>query len=135
MASRIEFTVSVGDANYSLSQLFRTLEQRKVKFEAISETSDGDCTALRFVASRTGTATAALRRSDLEFSSKKVLVLKTAGDPGALDFIRAVLISRSVDVGYMYSGRAADGSSTLVVGVSDVPKAERVVSGMGQYSD
>ena len=135
MASRIEFTVLLGDEHVSLSKLFRTLERKNVKVEAISETDIGDCFALRFVASRTSTAKAALRRSDLEFSSKKVLVLKTAGDPGALHFIRAVLISRCGAVNYLYSGRAADGSSTLVVGVGDVPKAERAVSGMRRYSD
>ena len=135
MASRIEFEVLVGDDHYSLSNLFLTLERKNVKVEAMSQTNAEVCTALRFVASVPNSARAALRRSGLEFTSQKVLVVRTAGDPGAINFVRAVLISRRVEVSYMYSGRAKDGSSTLVVGVGDVRKAERVVSGMRKYSD
>lgn len=133
MATRIEFTVWLTDEHHSLSKLFLTLEQKNVIVEAMSQTNAEGCTALRFVASVPNSARAAFRRSELEFTSRKVLVVRTAGDPGAINFVRAVLISRCGEVNYMYSGRAADGSSTLVVGVSDVPKAERVVSGMRKY--
>lgn len=135
MASRVEFTVLLGNEPSPFLKLFAALEREDVKIDALSQTQMDGSTSLRFVASPTTSAKRVLHRSDLEFTSRKVLVVKTAGDPGALHIAQLMLFSRHVDVNYMYSGSAGDRTRTIVVGVSDVTKAERVVSGMRQYSD
>lgn len=135
MASRVEFTVLLGNEPSPFLKLFAALEREDVKIDAISQTKDGDCPVLRFVATRTTTAKKVLRRSGLEFTSRRVLVVNTAGDSGALHMAEMLLVSRNVEVNYMYSGSAGDRTRTIVVGVNDVTKAERVVSGMRHYSD
>lgn len=135
MVSRIEFKVVMEDKQAAFANVFGDMEKAKVKIEAMSQSDAASCTHFRFVASPTNTARAVLRKRGAAFSTRRVLVVRTGGHPYAMAFTRSVLASRNVEVEYMYSGRATDRTSTLVLGVSDVERAEHAVSGMMETSD
>lgn len=135
MASRIEFKVVMENEYRPFANVFRDMEKANVKIEAISQSDVADCTHFRFVASPTNTARAVLRREGAQFSTRRVLVVRTGRHPHAVAFTKLLLGSRNVEVDYMYSGRVGDRTSTLVVGVSDMERAEHAVSGMMKTSD
>jgi hypothetical protein len=111
-----------------LARIAALLARAKVNIEAISVVDSTEAGVVRLVTSSSAKAAAALKRAGMSVIQQPVLVVKLPNEPGALGDAAAKLAGAKINIEFVYGSAAARGAmSTIVMGVSDVALAARVL--------
>jgi len=128
MARATQLSVYLPNRPGELAKITAALQRAKVNIQAISVADHADGCLVRLVASPTAAAKRALTRAKCNVLAQPVLVLKLADAPGELRNVAAKLAKAKINISYVYGSGAGGGKPSLVVlGVSDVAKAARLV--------
>ena len=127
MARATQFCVGLENKPGVLAKLCGSLKRAKVNIEAISVADNADCCFVRLVASPTAAARRALTRGRYNFCTQRVLTLHAVNEPGQLERIAARLARAKVNIDYVYATGAKGADSLVVLGVSDLNRAARVL--------
>jgi hypothetical protein len=110
----------------ALAKVTAALRAKKVNVEAISVVDNADAGIVRIVPSSPGAAKKALAKFGV--STQPVLLLRLADKVGQLERVAARLARAKVNINYVYGSAAGAGRpSTVVLGVSDLAKAAKLV--------
>ena len=124
MAKATQFCVGLDNKPGTLARLCAALRRAKVNIEAITVADNAECSWVRLVAAPAAAAKAALTKGRFNFCTQRVLALSVANRPGELARIAAKLARARVNINYVYGSNAKVPSSTLVLSVSDLDRAE-----------
>jgi len=128
VGEQIQFSVSLPNKPGMLAHLCQALAAKGVNLRAISVAEATDHSVVRFVAQAPARARACLQAEGFSFSEMPVLVLTMPDRPGALGQAAARLAAAHVNIHFVYSGATgAKGKAAVVLGVSDIPKAQTLL--------
>ncbi len=123
MPKAVQFTVGLDNTAGTLAALCARLRRARVNIEAISVVDNADCGWVRLIATPAARARAALARARYTVCARLVITVPLENRPGELEALAARLARAGVDIRYVYGSTPRGGSSTLVLGVSDVDAA------------
>jgi hypothetical protein len=110
-----------------LAKVGAALARAEVNIKAISVVDSTEVGIVRAVVSSAAKARAALKKAGLSVVQSPVLVVTLPNEPGALAGAAKKLAAAKVNIEYAYGSAAKAGkASTIVLGVSDVARAEKV---------
>ncbi len=127
MARATQFCVGLDNKPGTLAKLCGALKRAKVNVEAITVADNAECCWVRFVGSPAEGARKALTRGRFNFCTQRVLRLKVANKPGELERIASKLARAGVNINYVYGSNAEGASSTLVLSVSNLARAAKLL--------
>lgn len=127
-----EFEISVAGPTKNLLDAIGVLSSQLVNLETVATAKVGDKYVVRFITGNDDECRSAFLKADLPFNERKVLVLDVYNRPG--QWLRAArcLIEGGVELEGSYLLGQKDDRLRFVFGVSDYPKAKRIV---GQITD
>lgn len=129
MARATQFCVGLCNKPGTLATLCGALRRAKVNIDAISVADNLDGAWVRLVATPVAAARAALTKGRFDFCTQRVLAVKVTNRPGELERIATKLAKAGVNVNYVYGSNAADSVSTLVLSVSNLDRAAKLLAG------
>ena len=129
MAKVTQLCVGLDNKPGALAKLCGRLIRAKVNILAVSVVDSTDCCWVRFVASPTAAAKAALKKAGYEVCTQRVLRLTVPHKPGVLEGVASKLAKKGVNINYVYGSNAKGPESTLVVSVDDLEKGAKAVGG------
>ncbi len=127
MAKATQFCVGLDNKPGTLAKVCGALKRAKANIEAITVADNAECCWVRVVASPTAAVKKALARGRFNFCSQRVLQLRVANKPGELERIAATLAKAGININYVYGSNAEGASSTLVLSVSDLDRADKLL--------
>jgi len=127
MAKATQFCICLPNKIGVLAKLCGVLKRAKVNIEAISVADNADCCCARLIASPTRAAKAALTKAKHHFCTQQVLTVTAPNKPGQLERIAARLAKARVNINYVYGSTGAGESGKIVLAVSNVSRAAKVV--------
>lgn len=127
-----EFEISVAGPTKNLLDAIGVLSSQLVNLETVATAKVGDKYVVRFITGNDDECRSAFLKADLPFNERKVLVLDVYNRPG--QWLRAArcLIEGGVELEGSYLLGQKDDRLRFVFGVSDYPKAKKIV---GQITD
>lgn len=128
MPKAVQFTVALDNTAGTLAQLCARLRKAGVNIRAISVNDNTDCGWVRLIATPPDKARRALEKARYTVCAGQVLTVAAANKPGSLERIASKLARAGVNVNYVYGSTPDGGQSTLVLGVSNLNKAERALA-------
>lgn len=124
-----QFCVALENKPGELAKLCATLRKAGVNLLGVSIIESTEAGWVRLCAQPEAKARAALKDRGYTFSSRKVLVLRPVNQPGELEKIARMLARAGVNINYLYGTSGIASSSTMVLNVSDVDAARKVLEG------
>ena len=119
-----QFCVSLDNKLGALAKMSADLHKAGVNLLGLSIVESTDAGWVRLCAQPGPKAKAALKDKGYHFTTQKVLVLRPVNQPGELEKIARKLAKAGVNINYLYCTSGIASSSTLVLNVSDVDKAQ-----------
>jgi hypothetical protein len=110
-----ELTIMTPNKPGKLFQVVRTLAQAKVNLQALDSSSGYDLNLVRLVASDPEKARLALEKLGYQITESHVLGVTVIDQPGQLAKLTSAIGKAKVNIDYMYSTAATEGSDALVV--------------------
>lgn len=127
MAKATELKVRVPDRPGVLGEITTALAKRSVNLRAVNAWVEGDEGVIRLVAEPSVDARKELNVLGLDVTELDVVALELPDRPGALAEKATALGNAGVNITHVFVGTAAAGRATVFLGVSDLPKALKVV--------
>lgn len=127
MSTAVQFSIALDNTAGTLARLCAVLRKAKINIEAISASDNTDCGWIRIVATPTAKARAVLHKGKYTVCAQLVLTVPALNKPGELEKICGKLAKAAINVNYVYGSTTNGARSTLVMGVSDVERAERAI--------
>lgn len=121
-----QFCVGLEDKPGMLAELCATLRQGDVNIDALFVSHDEGVCWVNLVAHPTEGADRLLGLKGYNYYKEQVLVLRIEDHTGRLEQISTDLAKAKVNINYVYGG-CADGACTVVLHVSDLPAALRLI--------
>ena len=110
-----QITVFLENVPGRLATLCNTLEERGVNLQAMTTSEASEYGVVRMIVDDVETATDALRRVDLPFSTVDVLGVEVEDAPGALGKVAVRLAEAGLNVDYAYVTVASESGNALCV--------------------
>ena len=126
MSRATQFGVGLDNKPGTLAKLCGTLRRAKVNIEAISVSGDLECCWVRLIAAPVAAAKAAMTKAGYHLTTQRVLTMRVPPQRGELERIAGQLGRAGVNIDYVY-GSTAEGPGTLVLCVSDLDRAAKVL--------
>lgn len=127
MAKATQFSVALDNKAGALAKLFATLKRAKANLYGISVSENVDGGWVRIVTDAPGATRSALKERGYHFNTHQVMILRPINRAGELEKISRKLGKAGLNINYVYGTSGIASSSTLVLSVSDLAKAERVL--------
>ncbi|MHC4443626.1 MAG: hypothetical protein ACYTF1_21795 [Planctomycetota bacterium] len=127
MARATQFCVGLDNKPGVLAKLCGSLKRAKVNIEAISVADNAECCWVRFIASPTAKAKAALVKAKYCFCTHRVLTVKAANKPGELERVATKLGKARININYVYASTGDGGKTMLVLSVDNLARAAKAV--------
>ena len=127
-----EFEISVAGPTRNLLDAISVLSSQLVNLETVATAKVDDQFVVRFITGNDDECRAAFMKADLPFKERKVLVLDVFNKPGQWLKAARCLIDGGVELEGSYLLSQKDDRLRFVFGVSDYPKAKKIV---GQITD
>ena len=138
MQTAKQLSVSLINKPGRLVTLLAALSKEKVGFRALAVMDSGDRGTLRFVPDDPAAAIDVLTKANLRFDVAEVLLAEVPNQPGGFRKICERLAAEHLNIDYAYSSLAGErrskGGSLAVIKVTDLSKAQRVLSENGSTS-
>ncbi|MFG0285333.1 MAG: hypothetical protein ACF8R7_13015 [Phycisphaerales bacterium JB039] len=122
-----QFCVSLENKPGALAKMCADLHKADVNLLGLSIVESTDAGWIRLCAQPGPKAKAALKDRGYHFTTQKVLVLRPLNRPGELEKIARKLARAGVNINYLYGTSGIASSSTIVLNVSDVDKAQKTL--------
>lgn len=126
MPEATQFCISLKNEPGVLAKLCATLGRAEVNVDALFVSDDEDCCWVNLVVTPSDAARRTLTEEGYNFFTEKVLVLQIDDQPGSLERISSQLAQADININYVY-GSSAQKACTLVLGVSDLERAAKVL--------
>jgi hypothetical protein len=127
-----EFEISVAGPTKNLLDAIGVLSDKLVNLETVATAKVDDKYVVRFLAGNDDECRTAFMKADLPFTERKVLVLDVYNRPGQWLKAARCLIEGGVELEGSYLLGQNNDRLRFVFGVSDYPKAKKIV---GQITD
>ncbi len=128
MVEATQFCIGLDNKTGILATLCGCLRRANVNIEALFVSHDEQFCWVTLIASRTSAASSALMKGGYHFFTEQVLTLQGDNRQGQLETISAKLSEAGVNINYIY-GSAAGSSFMVVLNVSDLARAAKVLEG------
>lgn len=124
-----QFTVCLENKPGQLARLCKALARAKVNILAISVVDSVDSGLVRFVAESAAAARKALAKAKINATTRDVLVVTLANEPGGLAEAAGRLAAAGVNIDYVYASTMRQCEEALCVfAVDDNDKAAKVLA-------
>lgn len=111
-----------------LQEMLRILKENSIDLRALSVDDTGDYGIVRLVLSDTEKGLEALRQGEFTAHATEVLKATIPDTPGGLlETVIAPLAEAGINVEYLYAFERSQQNATVIVKVSDVDRAARVI--------
>jgi hypothetical protein len=122
-----EFTVRLGDRPGELGGLAKVLGDAGVNIDGIQAMPCAGASVVQMVIGDADGAKKALDAAGIEYTTREVLVLKLANEPGALARVAGAMGKAGVNLDATYIAM----DNQVVFGMADLAGARKVVSSLG----
>lgn len=129
-----EFEISVAGPTKNLLDAIGVLSGQLVNLDTVATAKVGDRFVVRFITGDDDECRAAFMKADLPFQERKVLVLDVHNRPGQWLKAARCLVDGGVELEGSYLLSQNNDRLRFVFGVSDYPKAKRVVGQITECS-
>ncbi len=127
MATATELTVTLEDRPGTLADMAEALGNAGVNIDGLQGAAVGGKGMVQVITNNPKGATQALDKAGLKYTTREVLLVKLEDKPGALGRLARAMAKAGVNITASYLTM----KGTLALGVSDMPKAEKVARDMG----
>lgn len=132
MAKATQFCIALENKPGSLARLCGVMRKAGADLVGISLSENADSGWVRLVAAPEVKARRALTHAGYTFITRRVLVLRPLNKPGELERIAKRLSKAGVNIEYVYGTSGPASSAQLILGVSNLGKAEAALPERGR---
>ena len=129
MQARTQFSIFLINKSGQLAEVMDSLARANVNFIALTLTDSLEQGVLRIVCDNPVAARAVLKKADDQWTETEVLMIGLKNKPGSFAAAVDRLSEAHVNISYAYcTGGAGNGQTNAILKVSDMKKAQKVLS-------